>query len=111
MKEPPNTLLDHAGYPTEEYLAWIDSFRPENNLDDYDPLEFLAVIERGWWMSDWGFHLKRKYKGYVRLYLSTGGWSGNEEIMAHLQQTWFYFCYWRSHRAGGHYEFLIPVRE
>lgn len=110
MKTPPDVLLI-GGYPTEEYLAWIDTFRPENVNTDFDALEFIEVIREGWYFADWGFHLRRPYKKVWKLRMSTGGWSGNEEIMEHIKGTWFYLLCWREHRAGGHYTFEIPVRE
>ena len=45
-----------------------------------------------------------------RIYhVSTGGWSGNEEILGAMQANWvFWVACWQEHRRGGHYIFELP---
>ena len=104
----PAVLLDNKGYPTEEWLQFIKSYKPDKSLP---LLTFVnMVIIDGWYMSDWGFKLSKKYKG--KLELHTGGWSGNEEIIAAIKSsmrlTHFQMRYvmWRT---GGHYYFELYV--
>lgn len=97
-------MPDRDGYPTTEELQNILDF--EGN-----PADFMSVINLMWWHD--GFTIKNGRDGLhgkavKRCYLSTWGWSGNEEIIGVLQQTWFWFQWWRSSRRGGHYEFEIP---
>ena len=44
-------------------------------------------------------------EGQGRLYIATGGWSGNEQIMQTLQQTLFWAFYWQKSERGGAYTF------
>lgn len=39
------------------------------------------------------------------LNISTGGWSGHEEIVSALGMTFFWFLYWQSSQRGGHFTF------
>jgi hypothetical protein len=106
----PAVLLDIEGYPTEEWLQYIKSYKPDESLP---LLTFIKmVLIDGWYMSDWGFKLSKKYKGKHKLELHTGGWSGNEETIAAIKSNM-----WLTHfqmryvmwRAGGHYYFELSV--
>jgi hypothetical protein len=44
------------------------------------------------------------------LELHTGGWSGNEEIVQVLEETFFWYFYWQKSERGGHYYFEVPER-
>jgi hypothetical protein len=106
----PAVLLDDEGYPTEEWLQFIKTYKPDESLP---LLTFVKkVLVDGWYMSDWGFVLHRKYKGIHKLELHTGGWSGNEETIAAITSNM-----WLTHfqmryvmwRTGGHYYFELSV--
>ena len=105
-----NEMLDDDGYPTEEWLQFIKSYKPDESLP---LLTFVKmVLVDGWHMSDWGFKLHKKYKGKHKLELHTGGWSGNEETIAAIKSNM-----WLTHfqmryvmwRTGGHYYFELSV--
>jgi hypothetical protein len=98
------TTLDNDGYPTDEFLEYVKKFEPENIW------EFIETLRSGWWMDDWGFILHRKYKGYRKLELHTGGWSGNEDTINALHESFFFNFYWRKTYVGGHYYFKIPCK-
>jgi len=104
----PEKLLDLEGYPTEDWIEYIKNYKPDESL----PLiRFVdSVLIDGWWMSDWGFKLHKKYKGKRKLELHTGGWSGNEEVIeAIISNIYLTNCYMRyvMWRTGGHYYFEI----
>ncbi len=84
-------------YPTDEELAKVREWDTTNG----DWHEFMDYVEEIWWMPDWGW--RRKGDVY---YVSTGGWSGNEDIVAEMQHNMmFWVMYWYSSRRGGHYIF------
>lgn len=91
-------------YPTEKELKFIEEW------SGHMLPEFLDYIETHWHWPRWGF--KKHGKRIIRLELHTGGWSGNEEIIAALRKSWrgmFWFIFWRKSIRGGHYYFRIPL--
>ena len=90
--------MDKNGYPEEHELKKI------RNWPYTDSFGLMKYIKDLWYMDDWGFSEK---KG--TFYLSTGGWSGNEEIIEALAENIMFWniCWWSSNR-GGHYIFKIP---
>ena len=84
-------------YPTEEELAKIQNW----NVDDNNVSEFMAFVKSVWWMPDWGWVEENgKYM------ISTGGWSGNEDIIgAMMNNKIFWLMFWEQSRRGGHYIF------
>lgn len=107
----PIELLDDEGYPTNEWLEFLKQYEPDESLPIMSFVKM--VLKDGWYMSDWGFVLGRRYKGITKLSLHTGGWSGNEEIISAIKSninlTHFAMKYvmWR---VGGHYYFEIPSK-
>jgi len=100
-------MLDE-GYPTDEWIEFINNFKTET----MPIIEFVELLRNNWWRPDWGFRLGRKYKGTIKLFLSTGGWSGNEEtINAILSNIYLRFLLGYSQwNAGGHYVFEIRIK-
>ena len=91
-------MIDKNGYPTEETLARIRSFNPyEQDLDEF--IEFL--------MDNWVNGYPPEFNKETRiLKLSTGGWSGCEDIISALKDNFtFWILFWYSCFRGGHYEF------
>lgn len=90
-------------YPTEEQLQAILDFKGS-------PRQFIEYIDSIWWAD--GFTIKPGRddfkKGVKRCTLSTWGWSGNEDIIGVMKQTWFWMLWWRKSERGGHYEFEVP---
>lgn len=106
----PAVLLDDEGYPTEEWLNYIKNYKPDESLPLLTFVEKILVD--GWYMSDCGFKLYKRYKGKRKLELHTGGWSGNEETIAAIKSNM-----WLTHfqmryvmwRTGGHYYFELYI--
>ena len=97
MIEP---TYDKDGYPTEVTLETIEKWGPTftkgtaKNLLDFC---FEAWSSYGWSAQD----------GYVWKF-STGGWSGNEEIISAMTENYvFWSLCWKESKRGGHYEFTI----
>lgn len=108
--------VDKDGYPTEEALKEIRKWAIGTDQDvTGNPAirRMVDFIESIWWANAWGFTV-RKGIGDVEkdvdiLELHTGGWSGNEEIIGELQQTFFWMFYWQCSIRGGHYYFHLPL--
>lgn len=106
------SFLDVYGYPTDEWIYFLKNYVPDDSLTLIKFVEIL--LPKGWYMSEWGYRLHRKYKGRRRLELHTGGWSGNEEIIQtilsniHLTHFDMQYVMWK---VGGHYYFQIKDPE
>lgn len=102
--------FDADGYPTEETL---------NALEESDGTDFEAIAQ--FLVNAW------YYPNYIKLYtakahpvlqsgkrrrlrMSTGGWSGNEDLIYHLPQM-FTTLYFREEHRGGHYLFEKTITE
>lgn len=84
-------------YPSDEDLRRIARWP----YADFEGL--LDFIESLWNYAEWGFRRRRDF-----ILLSTGGWSGNEEILSALRDnTLCWTFYWVSSRRGGHHVFRL----
>lgn len=95
-------MPDSDGYPTQEELQAILDF-------EGSPAEFVEYINSLWWHD--GFTVKNgrgTFGPVKRCYLSTWGWSGNEEIVSWIEKTWFSYLHWQESRRGGHYTYEVP---
>jgi hypothetical protein len=92
-------MPDADGYPTDHELQLIRDWSS-------DWSDLLTFVRGCWWAAEWGWD--DKDDGAEHLWrISTGGWSGNETIIAALQQNEpFWATCWQSTRVGGHYEFV-----
>ena len=85
-------------YPSNEDLQKL------RDWDMHDPRGWLEYAQSLWWMPDWGWS---ELEGIV----STGGWSGNEEIidaMMEAQQGLLWHQVWQMTKRGGHYMLKLP---
>ena len=86
-------------YPSDESLKSIREW-PHDNFPGL--MDFVRDL---WNYSEWGFQTDPFAGEY---YLSTGGWSGNEEIISSLQENgMFWSMCWESSRRGGHNIFKV----
>jgi hypothetical protein len=87
-------------YPTAEELDRLRTWPSD------DPVGFLEYARSLWWAQEWGWPEFRSDQMFTSA--STGGWSGNEEIVAAMQASvalWdrvFFYV-----RRGGHYMFHL----
>jgi hypothetical protein len=82
--------------------------------------ELMAYVRERWNYADIGYWAEsgrrpaevRKYShrpGQRYYDISTGGWSGNEDIIAALERNWMFMAIcWQRSRTGGHYLFAVP---
>jgi hypothetical protein len=95
----PEPTFDGHGYPTEDACEAVAKWPAE------DLTGLFAFLKAAWWMADWGWREPEPGKFEV----STGGWSGNEDLICSLQENYLAWSLcWQSSRRGGHYEFAIP---
>jgi hypothetical protein len=87
-------------WPVDDLLGWFAHIKSTGN---YWPAEAFGWSE---------FDSVDDFKRQVRVYhISTGGWSGNEEIIdAMRENTMCWILTWQEHRRGGHYAFSVPKR-
>jgi hypothetical protein len=89
--------FDGDGYPTEATLKAIATW------DATDTRGLLDFIRGAW-------HYPERARVDGRTYtFSTGGWSGNEELLLALRANsaaWLFT--WQESRRGGHHVFAVP---
>jgi len=91
--------MDKNGYPDEHNLRVIRTWPKEAGYEDL--MEYIAPT---WQYADMGY-FSREGNIYK---LSTGGWSGNEDIIQALRDNLiFWGCCWLSSQRGGHYKFEV----
>ena len=88
--------LDDDGYPTKDTLNLI---RDWQSTDGIGLLNFIKDI---WYFR---YYISNKEN---MCSLSTGGWSGNEDIIgAMTDNNVWWTLHWVSSKRGGHYEFEV----
>ena len=110
------------GYPTDEELKVFDRWKISKDTDSaafikgFHPQDVVEHLESIWWYPERQIELREGRdhlfrRKVMKLALHTGGWSGNEDIIRELEQTWFWFMYWCQSHRGGHYYFEIRWNE
>jgi len=91
------------GYPTEETLdaikSWGDlSYEGQRNL--------LNFVCKAWYYPD---RIERvEDEGQEKFRFSTGGWSGNEDLIEALSWNYmFWMLCWHSSKRGGYHVFKL----
>jgi len=86
-----------AEYPTRTELRNIENWPIGKASDWFD------YIKSVWWNAEWGYRRRGK-----SIWLSTGGWSGNEEIIGAMRENLILWnVTWYTARRGGHYKFVL----
>lgn len=104
-------MHDQDGYPTEEELETIRGWTIQTYEDIHNWFDF---IQSCWWHADWGWkeeddvdcHFHKPIKRYK---ISTGGWSGNEEIIDVMSTNAIWQITWVQSRRGGHFMFEVKM--
>lgn len=99
--------MSDDGYPTPTVLTQIKQWTG-------DPADALAFVKEHWWHPDWGWSESDEVndEGAVEhvYHVSTGGWSGNESLIAAMQSNFVLWArMWQVTRRSGHYEFRLPA--
>lgn len=87
------------GYPEEYELK---------KIEEWDYHDFPGLVE---YVYDlWTYKHYWTNEGEGKYKISTGGWSGNESIIAALMENrMFWAVCWVSSKRGGHYEFEVKA--
>lgn len=86
-------------YPGDDDLARLRVW------DMADPMGWLAYARTLWWAPERGWP-SEDFSGAV--HVSTGGWSGNEEIVTAMQANALWGACFLRYTAGGHYDLCLP---
>lgn len=94
-----------GSYPTRGELKRVRKW-PHTDPDGW----FVYIRSIGeYWPSSWGWIEEEgddNGKPVKELHISTGGWSGNEEILDAMQRNYILWSLtWHNHQRGGHYIF------
>lgn len=90
------------GYPTDE---WLDHMRTFTGT----ARELVDMLTEGMRMGGVVVETGEEFGRPIReVYLWTGGWSGCETIISHLERTFFWFAWWYQSRRGGGFWFHVP---
>ena len=112
---PPglDPICGDEGYPTEIELQRIKHWNDDDKLTRGSLIGLMEYTRARWKYADMGYWQQELDKdGTVFYSISTGGWSGNEELMAAIHESMVWFICFESHFRGGHYTFTIkPWKE
>ncbi|WP_460709015.1 hypothetical protein [Myceligenerans halotolerans] len=97
-------MLTYDVYPTDHALDSLQTFRGS-------PKEFLDRVH-GLWNFTYGTLKQTPAEDWQRPVVSvelvTGGWSGNEAVIAAITDTMFQILFWQASARGGWHEYRIP---
>lgn len=91
-------------YPSENDLERIEKW------DSGDPMGLIEFLEALWKYGEDGYFRLTRKGAHRWLYLSTAGWSGNEEIITALNKSFFWLAFWVKEERGGHFKFHLNLR-
>jgi len=87
-----------SDYPSDETLSRIKSWQWD------DPRGLLEFLTAEW--REYGRAWRGEDKEWI---FATGGWSGNEELIAAFRENWLlWFRLWVSEHRGGKWTFILP---
>lgn len=99
-------LLNEEGYPLESVLSRIENWKC-TCLNDI--IEVLNLVKSIWKYNYWQEY-KNENENHILYKISTGGWSGNEDLInAMWSNNILWNNIWYSSKRGGHYKFKVPL--
>ena len=91
--------LGNDGYPTEATLSAIRGYEVATDADRWELLEHVAAL----WSYPIYITMERPH--FARF--STGGWSGNEDLIEALRDNHTFWLFaWGGSARGGHHVFV-----
>ena len=107
-------LLDDDGYPTDAALEIVRLWHWSDTKGWFEFVKsiWFDFVKSKWHLNAWGWSEGLEPHDYLnnpevyRYHISTGGWSGNESIIAAMQENdMLWSLTWVQGRRGGHYIF------
>jgi hypothetical protein len=106
--------MDKNGYPDPEELEIIKKWPelpPGHGSTSWRDL--MTYVKERWMYADANYWTEGddsvNRRGYS-ISISTGGWSGNEDIIQAMESNiMFWATCWVSSKRGGHYEFEVKL--
>jgi hypothetical protein len=98
--------FDEHGYPTRKTLRAIKSWSYDNIAGFFD------YVEKA--LSAYGTFQRHDdlVKSIQKIYIATGGWSGNESVIEAMQKNIVIWAMtWESSHRGGGYWFHVPIKK
>lgn len=95
--------MDKQGYPTDEELEIIKHLDGKDFDADVEKIQALWIYPESIYTT-----VEADLDGddITVLNVSTGGWSGHEDVIDALQSNHLWWAlYWLESRRGGHYKF------
>lgn len=93
-------------YPASEQLTDLATFTGTAQ-------QYAETIRDLWWPDGNGATITETVDDQgspvVEVRLATAGWSGNEEIVSVIQQSFFHAMFWHMSRRGGLHVYQVPV--
>ena len=102
--------LFESEYHSDFELNKIKNWDYRNVFELIEHIQDMWNWKQDYFVSKWG---KRKFDNadVLLLELHTGGWSGNEDIIAALEEHEMFFNLWHTKwERGGHYYFEIEPK-
>jgi hypothetical protein len=96
--------LDDDGYPTDEALDRIEKWGHEDTKGCFDFVRSLWHWENSVWIEHRPNLFNDKKTDHIMCF-STGGWSGNESLVAAMKNNMWCCMRWLLSKRGGYYEY------
>ena len=94
-------------YPTDEDLGLISNWSIKDITGWFDYVQSVWALTK-WKIEDATDDITER--PVTRYTISTGGWSGNEELIGAMQRNWLMWnVTWVQSNRGGHYIFQDPL--
>jgi len=93
----------HSEYPTDEEIKELVDLA--NKFDGVQAT--IDCLEEIYNTTYGTLNIEKDENDDTVIQLSTGGWSGNEQIVGELQKTFFWARFWEAHYRGGHYKLTV----
>jgi hypothetical protein len=102
-------LLDDDGYPTEAALEAIKTWPITSLVTHAEMIALLEYVREAF--AGYGyFDVTDEPKGKRTYHISTGGWSGNEDVIEAMAGNFLFWSQaWATSRKGGHYTFEVKA--